>query len=122
MEWCAVEDDASNECLAVFEIRDVPSSYFKNMQVFFSPDIDIDMDGEDFETVKTQLNRVVTTLGDIFQHFILSLVNGKNTVKIYNEHPNVRTIFYEFGNYLATQYPTQFKVKMYRNWVEISKQ
>jgi len=120
--WNGVRDDApagEGKVVAVFEIRNVCDRYLKNMRVFFAPDVTISFEGLDYEQAKDEVDKLVTTLGMIFDHLLSTINGGTGHIKIYNDHPAVHLIFYSFAEHLKDRYPNDFQVAFYKNWIDI---
>jgi len=117
MKWHSVTH--GSDLVAVFEIRLVPANYFKNMKVFFAPDIEINFEGMSYEEAKLGVDLLAGALGTIFEYLLSALTNGKNSFKIYNDHPYVHMIFYAFAEYLGKKHPDKYKVAFYGKWIEL---
>jgi hypothetical protein len=104
------------QALAIFDIRDA-IAHIKNMDVIFSPALDLDLDGQSFEAVDRNLFMLLYILSEIFK-YVVELSDKWGTVKIYNDSPQVGMIFVGFAKHLRERAPG-YEVKLYSRWVEI---
>lgn len=123
-KWYKVVDD-DNKTLAIFEVLRVPingSRYYKNMRIDFAPDLDIKEEGESFESAKRNLEIVVEVLSLIFATLVVKIEQKgePDTLKIFNDDDNVRTIFYKFAEFLSVEYPEKYSATFYNKWIEIT--
>lgn len=117
-EWFKVVD--SGKVCAIFELRRVPlngARYIKNMLVDFAPDLDINTENQSFKEASETLKNAIEVLANIFSYL---LSNDTNCFKIHNEHSMVRMVFFKFAEYLTKQYPDEYDVVFYGNWLEIT--
>ena len=124
-EWFLVKSATDGTKFAVFDIRQVPPhspQWHKSLRIHFSPLINVDMSGEDYESAAQQLRKVVAILAHAFERMLVLAETTKDkTCKIHCEHKMVKVIFWKFAEHLDQTYPESYSVKFYGKWVEIKR-
>ena len=113
---CSVKDQ--NKVIALFELRDTLKSY-KNMSILLTPDIG-STEG-DYNSVSERLLYITNIIAKIFTHFIAEPIEKRGVIKIWNDRSDIHTIIVSIATYLEKNYGNQYSVKIYRNWVEVTK-
>ena len=119
VNWYSVTDD-NGQIAAIFDDRKAPN-YFKNMQIFFNPDRNMNLDGEEYDDVVPIIDGIIGILNDILIRHLNKLENAVDGsyCKIYSDIHGVYLVFHEFCKYLKKHYPDLFTIKMYGRWIEI---
>lgn len=124
-EWFLVAYD--NEPFAFFSLTPVPNKqtvHLKSMHVVFKPLMDEELLDKDvqFEKVEESLYQIVNVLAYVFSYALNhAFTNSRDKCcKIYSEHENIKTIYFEFAKRIKSAYPDKYAVKFYGNWVEIT--
>lgn len=121
-EWFLIKE--GGEVFGLFSMIPVPlqrAVHYKNMhQFFFRPSKEGDEEIP-FEDLERNLQKIVDALATSFI-FMLDHANSSQNkcCKIYNDIPEHKFWYIKFAEYLQGNYPDQYAVKFYGNWVEIT--
>lgn len=103
--------------LAVFDIRNAPD-FIKNLEIFYSPAISLNFDGETDEIIRDIFDTRLNVLINIF-FFLFKAAQKKGQLKIRSDSVSDGIFFANVSQQIKKEFTDIEKIKIYNKWVEI---